>query len=83
MTSQRSLGSIRPRNRVRKGIRRGSSGHIVRVGKRSKRGDQRGSWDMEDTAANQDSLSAYEFTDDEAELHELCEALHTRDSLYV
>ena len=40
-------------------------------------------WDMEETAANQDSLSAYEFTDDETEPHELCEASHTRDLPYV
>ena len=40
-------------------------------------------WDMEETAANQDSLSAYKFMDDETEPHELCEASHTRDLPYV
>ena len=39
--------------------------------------------EMDETAANQDSMSAYEFTDDETEPHKLCEASHTRNSPYV
>ena len=36
-------------------------------------------WEMEDSEANNDSLSVYEYTNDKARPHELCEASHTSE----